>query len=95
MLILGRSEGQPISAVPAEVMLGAISVLRQMLEGPCCGTNAAIETFLLRGKYPLAKRCAEDERCIEITARGQQWLAAASPTVTSSPRGKPHQHSSP
>jgi hypothetical protein len=52
MLVLGRCDVQGVSTVPAEVLIGAIPILRQMLEARCCVTNAAIEMFLLKESIP-------------------------------------------
>jgi hypothetical protein len=63
----------------ATLMLAAVPILRQMLQGRCCVTEIAVETFLLSGKYPLARRCTDDDRYLEITTRGKEWLSAAFP----------------
>jgi hypothetical protein len=81
MEILQRPSAQSISTVPPSVMVAAIPVLQQLLEGPCRVTNLAVEVFLMRGKSPLARRCANDDHVLEITTRGKQWLEAACPVA--------------
>jgi len=64
---------------PAAVMLAAVPIMRQMSQGRYCVTDTAVAKFLLSGKYPLARRCADDDRYLEITTRGKEWLSAAFP----------------
>jgi hypothetical protein len=67
------------SPFSATVMLAAVPIMRQMSQGRYCVTDTAVATFLLSGKYPLARRCADDDRYLEITTRGKEWLSAAFP----------------
>jgi hypothetical protein len=63
----------------ATVMLAGVPILRQMLQGRCCVTEIAVETFLPSEKNPLARRCTDDDRYLDITTRGKEWLSAAFP----------------
>lgn len=68
------------------VMLAAVPIMRQMSQGRYCVTDTAVAKFLLGGKYPLARRCADDDRYLEITTRGKEWLSAAFPPESSKRR---------
>jgi hypothetical protein len=70
----------------ATVMLAAVPILRQMLHGRRCVAEIAVETFLLSGKHSLARRCTDDDRYLEITTRGKEWLSAAFPVESAKRR---------
>jgi hypothetical protein len=63
----------------ATVMLAAVPILRQMSQTRYRVLEIEVEAFLLSGKHPLARRCADDDRYLEITTRGKRWLSAAFP----------------
>lgn len=63
----------------ATVMLAAVPILRQMSQGRYFVADTAVARFLLSGKSPLARICGDDDRYLEITTRGKEWLSAAFP----------------
>lgn len=63
----------------ATVMLSAVPILRKMSQSRYRVVEITVETFLLSGKYPLARRYTDDDRYLEITTRGKEWLSAAFP----------------
>jgi hypothetical protein len=63
-----------------------VSTLQRLSSGPCQVEDAAVVTFMLNRKKPLARVRPGGPDAFEITPDGRQWLAAA---VPQSPGAKP------
>jgi hypothetical protein len=56
-----------------------VSTLQRLSSGPCQVEDAAVVTFMLNRKKPLARVRPGGPDAFEITPDGRQWLAAAVP----------------